>query len=229
MKKVLVTLDINYPKEITDLTFPSMEQYAKNIGAEFVILKERKYPNLPITQEKFQLYNVSERCDWTIFLDADCLINPNTVDLTNIVNNDIVIVSEYLNPNNQFYSKNILEKYTLDTHFNAYCLVFSKKTRRCVKPWKNPLFFEKYIKHEKSHKKYEMINKKVVEKKWFLDEFLISLNIIKYGISTVSIKQDLFELNIIAHSTGTKEQKIIMLKENLEKLKNMNNINGVYA
>lgn len=43
MKKVLVTLDIDYPKEITDITFPYMEKYAKNIGAEFLILKERKY------------------------------------------------------------------------------------------------------------------------------------------------------------------------------------------
>ena len=43
MKKVLVTLDINYPKEITDLTFPCMKQYAKNIGAEFIILKEKGF------------------------------------------------------------------------------------------------------------------------------------------------------------------------------------------
>jgi len=227
MKKVLVTLDINYPKEITDLTFPYMDQYAKNIGAEFVILKERKYPNLPITQEKFQLYDID--ADYIIFLDADTLINPNSFDLTTAVSDDIVIVSEYLNPHNQFWPNNILGKYTLDTHFNAYCLVFSKKCKNCVEPWQSPLDFEKYIKIQESHRIYELINSKAIKKAWFLDEFFISLNIIKYGLSTVSLKQDFMYNNIVAHTTGTIDKKVKMLKENIEILKNMSNLNGVYG
>jgi hypothetical protein len=82
MKKVLVTLDINYPKEITDITFPYMKQYARNIAAEFLVLKERKYPDLPITQEKFQLYDID--ADYIIFLDADVLINPNSFNFSTL-------------------------------------------------------------------------------------------------------------------------------------------------
>ena len=68
MKKLLVTLNINdYDKEITELTFPYMKEYAHNIGADFHIITERKFPNFSITLEKFQLYEISEEYDKIIF------------------------------------------------------------------------------------------------------------------------------------------------------------------
>ena len=77
MKKLLVTLNINnYDKDITNLTFPYMRQYAQNIGADFHIINERKFPNFPLMIEEFQMYDYSSEYDWIIFLDADCLINP---------------------------------------------------------------------------------------------------------------------------------------------------------
>ena len=81
MKKLLVTLNINdFDKEITELTFPYMKEYAQNIGADFYIIKERKFLNLPVMLEKFQIYDISKDYDWIIYLDADCIINPKAKD-----------------------------------------------------------------------------------------------------------------------------------------------------
>jgi hypothetical protein len=43
MKKLLITFDINYTKEITDITYPYMKSYADKIGADFKIITERKF------------------------------------------------------------------------------------------------------------------------------------------------------------------------------------------
>jgi hypothetical protein len=229
MKKTVVTLDINYPKEITDITFPCMEKYAENIGAEFLVLTERKFPDLSITQEKFQLYDLSEDYDWIIFLDADDLINPDSMDFTKIVSEDVVIVSEYLNflKKPQFVMKNILGKYNLNIHAPFHFLCFNKLMKNVVKPYKNPEELIDYV-----NLNSEMIcNSK--DKSWHLDEFILALNIVKYGIDTISLVDDIIKpnnLNILAFDGRylTTEQKIIKLKENVKKLKNMNKVCGVY-
>ena len=114
MKKLLVTLNINdYDKEITELTFPYMKEYAQNIGADFHIIAERKFLNLPVMLEKFQIYDISKDYDWIIYLDADCLINPNSVDLTTLVEEDRVLIAKYTSPTHHFYPENIEGKYNL--------------------------------------------------------------------------------------------------------------------
>ena len=60
-----------------------MREYAKNIGADFHIIKEEVFLNYPVMLEKFQIYEISKDYDWIIYLDADCLINPNSVRLNN--------------------------------------------------------------------------------------------------------------------------------------------------
>jgi hypothetical protein len=222
MKKVLVTLDINYSKKITDLTFPYMEQYAKNIDADFIVLKDRKYPNLPITMEKFQLYDVSEHYDWTIFLDADCLINPKARNLTEIVDDDIIIVSEYLWPIKMFKVEDPTFKGIFNIHSCFYFLCFSNKTRNVVKMPNNPLNYCKYI---NSNYRLEHMGKDV---SWHLDEFILNYNIVRFGLSTVSLKDDIRE-NVIATDGNYRsvEEKIIMLKENINILNNIK-VNGIY-
>jgi hypothetical protein len=209
MKKTLVTLDINYPKEITDLTFPSMEQYAKNIGAEFVILTERKFPNLPITQEKFQLYDID--ADYIIFLDADALINPNSFDFSTL-KSDIIVIAEWLD-GADFLPESPPGKNKIRIH-SAF-LAFSKESKYLVKPHENPL---QYIPN--------ILNP---NPEWQLDEYVMSLNLLENGGNILTIKENF--PGTIAHNGNylTVDQKVKMLKENLEKLKTKNSVNGVYA
>lgn len=84
-KKVLITLDIgNYQPAIKALTMPRMKWYADKIGAEFVSITERKFPEWPIVMEKFQCAQIAKErdADWSIFFDADALISPEMFDVT---------------------------------------------------------------------------------------------------------------------------------------------------
>ena len=95
MKKLLITFDINYTKEITDITCPYMKSYANKIGADFKIITERKFQDQPIICEKFQVYDISKEYDWTILIDCDAIIHPNCPDVTEVYNKDVVIFNAY--------------------------------------------------------------------------------------------------------------------------------------
>lgn len=94
MKKTLFTLCVNnYAPEIQALTFPLMKRYAAKIGADFHVITERKYPEMPITFEKFQVAELAKQRgdEWAIFFDADTLIDPEMFDPTNHVPKDTVL------------------------------------------------------------------------------------------------------------------------------------------
>jgi len=94
MKKALFTLNLNPDeyKEITDITYPLLKHYAKKIGAEFVEIKERRFPEWPSTFEKLQVYRLGQEMknDWNIFFDADSMIHPDTPDYTVHIPKDTV-------------------------------------------------------------------------------------------------------------------------------------------
>lgn len=231
MKKLLVTLDIDdYDKEITELTFPYMRKYCQNIGADFHIIRERKFPNLPLMLEEFQMYDIANNYDWIIFLDADCLINPKGVDLTKLVKEDTAIIAKYNSPEHHFYSKNIENKYNLQYYAPFFFLTFHKSLKNCVKPYKNPYDYYKYINLNSSNvemKKYMEIRNNLTEKEikdTLIDEFLLTLNLHKHDIKTVSLQENFPELKIISHISDTKDFKIKHLKKSINILKNINSI-----
>jgi hypothetical protein len=231
MKKLLVTLDIgDYDRDITSLTFPHMQKYAKNIGADFHIITERKFPDFDINLEKFQLYDICLDYNWTIFLDADCLINPKGTDLTKLVENDRIIISSYNNPKHHFYPENIEEQYNLNYYAPFFFLVFHKNSKNCVKPYENALDYCKYINIESQNKEFlnylssKNISKNLISSSWFLDEFLFTLNLHRYNIKTASLREDFPELNIIAHTPNEKTKKIEELKKSMHELKKINSI-----
>ena len=92
MKKVLYTLALDgYPHEMTDLTFPWLKFYANKIGAEFQVIKERRFPDYPATYEKHQIFKLGQDNDWSVFIDADALINPELFDVTALCPRDTVL------------------------------------------------------------------------------------------------------------------------------------------
>jgi hypothetical protein len=92
-KKVIYTLNIGrFAPEVTELTYPMIEDYARKIGAEFVIMTERKFPEWPVTYEKFQIYELAQKlgADWNIYIDSDALVHPDTPDFTELLSKDTV-------------------------------------------------------------------------------------------------------------------------------------------
>jgi len=231
MKKLLVTLNINdYDKEITELTFPFMKEYAQNIGADFHIIKERKFLNLSVMLEKFQIYDISKDYDWIIYLDSDCIINPKTKDLTSLVEKDRVLISGYVPPGHHFHYKNIEGKYNLQYYAPFYFLVFHKNSRDCVKPYKNVKQYRDYINLNSSHPEmiqYMKIKSDIIDgdiKMSMLDEFFLTLNLHKYNIKTAALKKDFSELDVVAHISDSKEAKIKHIKNSIKQLKSINSI-----
>jgi len=85
VKKTIYTLNVgDYAPEICALTYPLMQAYARKIGADFQVIRERKFPEWPLDYEKLQIHDLAEEHgnDWSIYIDSDALVNPEMFDVT---------------------------------------------------------------------------------------------------------------------------------------------------
>jgi hypothetical protein len=85
MRKSLYTLNIgNYAPEITAITYPFLRLYARKMGAEFRVITERRFPAWDIELEKLQIHDLALAHDdeWSMYLDSDALVHPETIDFT---------------------------------------------------------------------------------------------------------------------------------------------------
>ena len=91
VKKCLFTLNVDgFCPDLVELTFPYLKKWADKIEADFFVISERKFPDLPVTLEKFQIYTLAkeQENDWNIFFDADTLIHPEFIDVTAMLHKD---------------------------------------------------------------------------------------------------------------------------------------------
>lgn len=83
--KMIYLLNIGqYAPEVTRITYPYINLYAKRIGAEIHTITERKFPDWPVTYEKLQIHDLAQehKADWNLYVDSDCLIHPECPDFT---------------------------------------------------------------------------------------------------------------------------------------------------
>ena len=93
MKKSLYLLNIgNYAPELTALTYPWIHRYAEKIGAEVVLMTERKFPAWDMDYEKLQIYELAAARgdDWSLYIDSDTLVHPELPDVTELIPRDTV-------------------------------------------------------------------------------------------------------------------------------------------
>jgi len=76
----------NFYKDICQITYPTIKDYANKINADFLIITETdlKYPHYA----KFEIKSLLDKYDRVLYLDSDILINPNSPDIFNIVSED---------------------------------------------------------------------------------------------------------------------------------------------
>lgn len=85
VKKTVYTLNVGgYAPEISALTYPLLQAYAQKIGADFHVIRERKFPDWPMDYEKLQIHELAKEHnnDWNIYIDSDALVNPEMFDVT---------------------------------------------------------------------------------------------------------------------------------------------------
>ena len=95
MNKQIVTLNIgDFAPKVTAITLPSIGRWADKIGAEFKMITKPVFNMDPASGhggEKFQLYELSKGYDWTIYIDADALVHPDTPDWTELVDKSVPV------------------------------------------------------------------------------------------------------------------------------------------
>lgn len=93
-RTTVYTLNLGpYAPEVTALTYPFLRRWVSRMGAELVIIDERRFPTWPVCYEKLQIHErARERGDdWMIYIDSDALVHPDTPDFTRLVPRDVVL------------------------------------------------------------------------------------------------------------------------------------------
>lgn len=189
MKKTLYTLNIdNYAPEITALTMPLMERWTKKIGADFYIIKDRKFdPKLPPVYEKFQIYKLSaeHKNDWNMFFDADTLIHPDFWDVTELLTKD------YTCSNGSDFT---LIRFKADKYFRRDGRFIGKgnwfliASDWCTDIWEplSDITVEEAIKNIFPTAQESGT---VIKNTHLIDDYIVSRNIAKYGLKHVLLPE----------------------------------------
>src|ERR1700749_5059500 len=84
-KKTVYTLNVgDYAPEICALTYSLMQAYAREVGAEFHCIRDRKFRGGRAVYEKLEIHEQGREHgnDWKIYIGSDALINPEMFDVT---------------------------------------------------------------------------------------------------------------------------------------------------
>jgi hypothetical protein len=192
-KKTIFTLNLNgYAPEITDLTYPLIEAYARKIGAGIHTITERKFPEWPLTYEKLQIFELAQKMgnDWNLYIDSDTLVHPDTPDLTAMLPRDTV---------GHFWSDFAPVRWKSDRFFERdgrhigsgnWLAVASNL---CVDLWR-PL--DDLTPQEAIANIFPTVAEQrsaVVERSHLIDDYVLSRNIAKFGLKFRRIKELLEE------------------------------------
>ena len=216
MKKIVFTLNVDdYSREITDKTYPFIDQYARKIGAEFKILNTRKYPDWPVTYEKFQIYDHDFK--WAIYIDSDALIHPDTFDVTEILRPDTVMTCKSEFALNHFKYDRYFKRDGRNIYSGNWFTVASDMCRDIWRPLDDISLVDAC----------RNIHTTLLEKNYgvtpahLIDDYVISRNIAKYGLKYTTFIKILEENNhsgefLFHEYTYTNEEKLKMINKVLD-------------
>jgi hypothetical protein len=193
MKKTIFTLYLNdYAPEMVKLTFPLMQRWADKIGADFHIIKERRWVDAPITYEKFQIYYLAKEIgsDWNIFFDADTLVHPDLGDVTSMIDKSTTMQNgKDIAVNRWSYD----EYFWRDGRHTSSCNWFAVASDWCLDFW-HPL---EDISMEEALSRIHPNQAEVsagVTPEHLIDDYVISRNIARYGLRFTTLERELNRL-----------------------------------
>lgn len=219
MLKRLFTLNIgDYSPDIRALTYPLLQHYAKKIGAEFCEITERKYPDWPMNYEKLQIYDLGKDSDWNIYVDADALISPDLFDITEFLPRDTVLHWGTDPANNRWVFDNYFRRDGRNIGSAGWFTVASNWCRDIWTPCElTPA--EATANIYPTHRETNM----GLLPRHFVDEYVTSRNIAKFGLKVTTIKQLQDKHGILGayfwHIYGVPDHvKILEMRGHLEKM-----------
>jgi hypothetical protein len=221
LKKTIFTLNVNgYAPEITELTYPLIKHYAAKVGADFHVIKERKWPQAAPVYEKLQIYELAQEMgnDWNIFIDSDTLIHPDFPDMTNHLHKDTVAHN----------GRDLADiRWRYDRYFYrdgrniGSCNWFAVASDWCIDLW-HPL--DDLTLEEAYANIFTTVQETntVITPDHLIDDYTLSRNIAKYGLKFTTFKEILKGLAIdqnfwLWHQyTMPIEQKVVEMKKVLK-------------
>lgn len=194
MKKTIYLLNVNnYEPEISRITYPFIEFYAKKIGANIHRITKRKYPNFPVVYEKLQIYDIAkeEKSDWNIYIDSDTLVHPDFFDPTAFLTKDTVMHNAVDMANNRW----VYDEYFLrDGRHIGSCDWFTIASDWCIDLW-HPL--ENITLADAIANiipvRGELV--KSIHAEHLLDDYVLSRNIARYGLKVTTMFNILEKIN----------------------------------
>lgn len=223
IKKTIFTLCVDdYAPEITEMTFPLISGYADKIGADFYIIKERKFPSRPPVYEKLQIYDLAQKMEneWNIYIDADALIHPDLLDFTSLIPKDTV-----MHHGHDFaavrwkYDRFFLR----DGRNIGSGNWFTIASDWCIELWKPPqdIEYEDMLKNIQPTVDEQISG--CFEPSHLIDDYILSRNIAKYGLKFKSVRQIVEEVqrpemvsNFYHHYTIPIDKKIVEMQQILK-------------
>lgn len=167
MKKAIFVVRVNnYFPELCVITIPTIKYYADKIGAEYVEITERKFPEFPPTYEKLRIYELGKGYDRVACVDADYMIHSGAPDLLAGMNDGYVGCLEGYDLRHQFKTEGTdFEKDGRYIGVATNFVVTTKETHEVWKPLEEP---------------WEKIRKEM-KREFIADEYCVSLNLAKRG------------------------------------------------
>jgi len=221
IKKTIFVLNVdNYAPEITEITYPLIKHYAHKIGADFYEIKERKFQEWPPVYEKFQIYELAQEMenDWNIYLDADTLIHPDFIDMTNHLHKDTV--ANYGKDPAGHRWKYDRFFYRDGRHIGSGNW-FTIASDWCIELWKplDDMTLEEAV--QRIFPIVEELNSVIIPEH-LIDDYTMSRNIAKYGLKFTTIRDILkiFDYKddryFWHHHMVPIDEKVIRMKEALK-------------
>lgn len=188
LKKCVFTLRVNdYAPQICDITYPLIKRWADKIGAEFYVIKDRKYPDWAPVYEKLQIYDIAREMgnDWNIYIDSDALVHPDLMDITQLIPKDTVMHNGSDHASNRWrYDRYFMR----DGRHIGSCNWFTMASDWCVELWK-PL--DDITQEEAVARISPIVHElnTVITADHLIDDYTLSRNIAKYGLKFTTFMQ----------------------------------------
>jgi hypothetical protein len=194
--KTIYTLDINrnYAPEITQMTRPLLNRWAKKIGAEVHVIDERKYPDWPVTMEKLQIWELEmqKQSEYAIYIDSDALIHPDMFDITDHLPHDTVMHNATDMAGHRWRYDRFFRR---DGRHIGSCNWFAVAPRDCVDLWRMP---DDLTPQEAIANIFPVQAEAITgctEPSHLVDDYMLSRNIAKFGLKCTTLAAILAKLN----------------------------------
>jgi len=187
MKKTIYLLNIDdYEPEITSLTYPYISRFASKIGATLHVIRERRFPDWPITYEKLQIYELGKqhRNDWNIYIDSDTLIHPDLFDITEQLDKDTVLN----NANDSAHARWKVDDYfRRDGRWISTCGWFTIASDWCLDLWR-PLDDLSPAEAIANISPLSVESRVGITPEHLVDDYVLSRNLAKYGLNYQTLR-----------------------------------------